>query len=197
MPSHSLIDDVALRLSGYYDRGPILFTNPQIRRMIRLTDPKEDDVFFDLGCGWGQNLIIAATEFGLNCVGIENSRPRYTTAKERVEHWVAQGRLTPDRITLKLESLQDVIEDGSIKAAKIIFYGLETESGDIRSLRKKVRSGTKLVYYLLCLFPETLPFDRDYPFYVSRAPCGGTEMSMGRLGSFRFIWDPKGSCGII
>src|SRR5882672_2122716 len=64
---------------------PMLFSYPEIRRMLKLVEAGKDDVFYDLGCGWGQNLIVAATEFGVRkCVGIEMLTHRFRKAKEFV-----------------------------------------------------------------------------------------------------------------
>ena len=57
MRKGSKIDDID---TNNGELGPaILFTNPEIRRMLKLAGAGQRDVFFDLGCGWGQNLIIA------------------------------------------------------------------------------------------------------------------------------------------
>ena len=62
MPKKSLIDDVEIAEED--DKGrPILFTNQEIRRMLTLAGVGSKDVFWDLGCGWGQNLIVALMEF--------------------------------------------------------------------------------------------------------------------------------------
>ena len=60
----SLIDDV--RASEETNSGPpILSTNQNIRKMLALAAVGKGDVFYDLGSGWGQNLIVALTEFGV------------------------------------------------------------------------------------------------------------------------------------
>ena len=87
----SLIDDVSL--TDENDQGnPILFTNQEIRRMLSLAEVNENDVFLDLGCGWGQNLIIALTEFNVKrAVGFENNLERNTIANKRLERLTKIG----------------------------------------------------------------------------------------------------------
>jgi len=55
-----------ISLDDNEDKGhPILFDNQEIRQMLSLARVGPSDVFYDLGSGWGQNLIIAITEFML------------------------------------------------------------------------------------------------------------------------------------
>ena len=167
---NSLIDDVKVS-RNFIDRGPILFTNQQIRRMLKLANAREDDVFYDLGCGWGQNLIVAATEFNVRkSVGLEIAQHRYKKAKSRVENWVSRGRIPRDQIIIKNRYLQDAIKDGSIKEASIVFYGLETDRKVIKDLSSKLRKGARIIYYYLTLFPEVMPDSVDFPFYLSKVP---------------------------
>ncbi len=80
-----MIDDACLDDDD--DKGyPILFTNPEIRKMLHLAKAGPSDVFYDLGSGWGQNLIVALTEFGVRkAVGIEQDRERHHVSLERLE----------------------------------------------------------------------------------------------------------------
>lgn len=185
MREGSLIDDVDLELGE-----PILFTNPEIRRMIRLADPKQDDVFFDLGCGWGQNLIAFASESRIKkCVGIESNESRYVEAKRRVSRWPEH---VSSKITIVKGDLFELlkkgyVEEGGVRAdlkqATIIFFGLHIERVDIDSIQRWLRTnqqeGCKLLYYFNHLIPEIMPDDVKYPFYRS-----SFEKRSGRL-SFR------------
>lgn len=70
MPKRASVDDVSLTDD---DLGPaIMFPNPEIRRMMEVANVGPNDIFYDLGCGWGQNLIMAVTERGVKkAVGLE------------------------------------------------------------------------------------------------------------------------------
>ena len=87
IPKKFLINDVSL--DEEEDKGdPIMFTNQEIRRMLRLARAGPRDVFCDLGCGWGQNLIIALTEFEVaKVVGVEKDFCRKRKCEERLRNW--------------------------------------------------------------------------------------------------------------
>jgi tRNA G46 methylase TrmB len=83
---NSRLDDVKMPKVRPPDGYPILFPNQQVRRMVKLVRAGEDDILFDLGCGWAQNLIVAAEDFRVGqCVGIEKNKARYETACKMVE----------------------------------------------------------------------------------------------------------------
>jgi cyclopropane fatty-acyl-phospholipid synthase-like methyltransferase len=67
--------------------GPaIMFPNPEIRRMLNLAAVGPKDIFYDVGCGWAQNLIIALTEFDVKkAIGLENDSSRYEVASKRIK----------------------------------------------------------------------------------------------------------------
>jgi precorrin-6B methylase 2 len=169
MADKSLIDDVQLKRE-YSDNGPpILFTNAEIRRMLKLARARKDDVLYDLGCGWGQNLIIAATEFGVKkCFGIERLKLRYLKARKRVK----QRSLAPRNIIRgQFEDLfEGKIKESNLEDATIVLYALDTDKEILEKLASKLQKGCRLVYYYNALFPEIKPDAVDYPFYVSVSP---------------------------
>jgi precorrin-6B methylase 2 len=168
MRARSLIDDVTLYEED--DKGdPILFENPQIRKMLRLAGTRRSDVFYDLGCGWGQNLIVALTEFKVKkAVGVEQDRERHAKSLGRL-----QKRGLTDRGTVvwgKFEkAFAGKLKGVDLNEASVVFYGLSTE-GVLKGIKKTVKRGCRLVYYYDCLFPEIKPERVNFPFYVSVAP---------------------------
>ncbi len=169
MSDKSLIDDVQLKRE-YSDNGPpILFTNVEIRRMLKLARARKDDVLYDLGCGWGQNLIIAATEIGVKkCFGIERLKLRHLKARKRVK----QRSLTPRNIIRgQFEDLfEGKIKEANLKDATIVLYALGTDKEILEKLASQLQKGCRLIYYYNALFPEIKPDAVDYPFYVSVSP---------------------------
>ena len=146
--------------------------------MLNLSKTGKDDVFFDLGSGWGQNLIIAASEFGVKrCVGVETSKARCQKARGRIKKWENEGRIKIDQIKIINRSYIDVIEakvrNVKLSDATVIFFGLD----DLRAWKLMRRNdlprrGCRFVYYYLTLFPDIMPDQNgvDHPFYVSTAP---------------------------
>jgi precorrin-6B methylase 2 len=166
----SKIDDVRVTWPRSGLGPPILFTNIDIRRMLHLARARENDVFYDLGCGWAQNLIVAATEFGVRrCVGIERDERRYRKAVQRV-----RARNLYSRIKIVKGNFEDLV-DGTLKGedinkATIMFYGLSTSAEFLERLSNNMRKGAQLVYYYNTLFPEIKADKSDYPFYLSKHP---------------------------
>src|SRR5437867_464052 len=149
---------------------PILFTNIDIRRMLRLAKAGPQDVFYDLGCGWAQNLIIAATEFKVKkCVGVERDKRRYHKAVRRVK-----ARNLSSKIRIIRGNFEDMIDgvltDEDIREATIVFYGLSTSADFLERLSDQMRKHARLVYYYNTLFPEIKADAMDYPFYISKHP---------------------------
>lgn len=170
MSKRSLIDDVNIGLS-YSDFGPpICFTNIEIRKMLTLVKAGKDDVIWDLGCGWGQTLIIAVTEFGVKkCFGIERLNLRYQKANERVRNWSLSKQ-----ITIIKSNYEDIIDHtnktANLEDATIVLFFLESDAEIIGQLSPILKKGCRFVYHVNCLFPEIKPDIFDYPFCISKFP---------------------------
>ncbi len=138
--------------------------------MLKLANARRDDILYELGSGWGQNLLVAATEFGVKkCVGFESITQRYETALKRI-----QRRGLPQKILVSNHDFQDLftgkIPEANISDATIVLYTLATDAELADDLSKHLREGCRLVYSNLTLFPEFKPNAIDYPFYASESP---------------------------
>jgi hypothetical protein len=208
----SLIDDVQVY---YGDRGPpICFKNADIRNLLKLGKAGPDDVFFDIGSGWGQTILIALSEFGVKrAVGFEKDSERWKAANLRREKWLRQrSDIGADQwhlVRADFESLfkKKTVAGESIADATLIFYGLSTGPDILRAI-KKAWKGTerrRLLYYHNCLFPDIMPTKSDQPFFVSKFPftrpeseeewlmmvCGKSTSSLVKGGkpSKQELWD--------
>jgi precorrin-6B methylase 2 len=156
--------------------GPaILFPNPEIRRMMELAEVGPEDVFYDLGCGWGQNLIIAVTEYhAKKAVGLESDSSRHEKASERIKKWGVS-----DRCYVVKEKFEKVLngksKNADLSEATVLFYGLSTTPSFLLKLKKRLRNGCRLIYYYNCMFPEVMPEKSIYPFLVSTFPFENTR----------------------
>ena len=177
MGKRSLIDDVYLD----DERGkgePILFTNHEIRRMLQLAEVGEGDVFYDLGCGWGQNLLIALSERNAaKVVGIEKEADRQKMALRRLDSWAKARPEFRGRYHVihgDYERLfEDKLKEATLKEATVVFYGLSAYKELIEGIQnnwKGTRDHRRFVYYYSWLFPEILAARRDYPFLISEFP---------------------------
>ena len=168
----SLIDDVKPPSSRSQDGYPILFSNANIRQMLKLANVGKNDVFFDLGSGWGQNGLLALTEFRVKkAVGIEGNMNRWRKSSNRLLRW--KRHYAPFELNGRfiLADYDDFFFDGqktpeikgeSLKEATAIFYGLGTSRDLARQLGKTLSMGCRLLYYYDCVFPEFLPMKRCF-----------------------------------
>jgi hypothetical protein len=139
--------------------------------MLRLAQVGRSDVFYDLGSGWSQNLIIALTEFHVKrAVGIEKDRERYHVGTERLQ----KRGIAPSQGVVIREDFEKVLAGRvrglSLSEATVVFYGLSTGGILLRKIQRRLRKGTRLIYYYNCLFPEILPERVQFPFFMSVAP---------------------------
>ena len=177
----SIIDDVSL--TDEDDQGSaILFPNPEIRKMLKLADVNDNDVFFDLGSGWGQNLIIALTEFNVKkAIGFEHNQERNKIARKRLERLDKIG-IKSNRYEVRIEDfeadlLKDKIKGLKLSDASVVFYGLSTSKGLFKKMYSRFNKNCRLICYYGCLFPEIIP-DKgkvDFPFYVYTYPFKKTK----------------------
>ena len=165
------IGDGFFKWRKFEDNGPpVRFTNAQIRRMLKLAGVTKNDILFELGSGFGQNLLIAISEFkAKKCVGFELIHQRYETAVRRISK-----RGFSKRIILLKRDYQDLfdgkIPEADIEEATVVLHHLSTDSELANDFFNHLKKGCRLVYDYLSLFPEFKPDKVDYPFYVSTFP---------------------------
>jgi precorrin-6B methylase 2 len=165
-----LIDDIRLPERRPKWGWPVLFTNHDIRKMLGLANATENDIFYDLGCGWGQNLIVALTEFKVKkAIGVEVDKKSWEKARTRLEKLH-----NPDSWNVIRGEFEDLfldkIDDVDLSEATIVFYGLAPAKSVLRGLERKLRKNCRLITYFNCLFPEIKYENSNYPFYLSTFP---------------------------
>ena len=104
--------------------------------------------------------------------------------------------------------LKGLLPETPLQEATIIFYGLTTDSRILQGIEKgweNCRGKRRLLYYHNCLFPEILPDEVDFPFYVARFPFRHTtskiewlrsvlnkrisSIERGKLADEKELWD--------
>jgi len=114
--------------------------SPQIvvERMLKLAKLKEGETLYDLGCGDGRIIIMAATQFGANAVGVELDEGRYRKTLGRIRE-------------LELESKVQLIHGNLLKvdlssADVVTLYLLTSANEKVKpNLEKHLRKGTRVV----------------------------------------------------
>jgi precorrin-6B methylase 2 len=178
----SLIDDI--RLAEDSDKGdPIRFTNQEFRKMFDLAKLNSADVFYDLGSGWGQSLIVALTEYDVKfAVGIEQDTERQAVSIARLKKrgLEARTKIVPG----DFQRLYDgELPGADLSEATVVFYGLTTDNALIEAMKHRSKPGCRLIYYFNGLFPEIKAELADFPFYVSSVPFKKPTSEMDWLNS--------------
>ena len=185
--NESIIDDVS-RSDEDLQGVPYLFTNQDIRKMLHLAKVGKNDVFLDLGSGWGQNLIIALTEFHVKkAIGIENNSERNKISQKRSQRLKKIG-ITEDRwdvidADFEHEFLKGKVKDHKLSDATCVFYGLSTDKSLLNKIEKNMKKDCRFVCYYDCLFPEIMPEKNgvEYPFFVHTFPFKKTKSELDWL----------------
>ena len=111
--------------------APFVPSPPQvIQRMLSLAELRAGEVFFDLGCGDGRTVIMAAKEFGARAVGVELREDLAKKALSSVYEQNLQGRITivnGDMFTVDLSSADVVFLYLTTSANEKIKPKLESE----------------------------------------------------------------------
>lgn len=121
-------------------RSTVFFPTPEevIEKMLKITNASKNDILYDLGCGDGRVLILAAKKIGLRCVGIEIKRELVEQAREKV---VKEG--LEDLVTIYHGDMFQF----DISEATIVYLYLTTDlNSQLKpKLERELRRGTKVV----------------------------------------------------
>lgn len=117
-----------------------------IWRVLRVLSPGKDDVFYDIGCGKGRVVCVAATRSLRRVIGVELSEPLCSVARSNTER--LRGRKAPVEIRCEDAAVSD-LSDGTIYFMFNPFE--EATMRDVlanmqRSLKRRQRRVT-IVYY--------------------------------------------------
>jgi hypothetical protein len=135
-------------------------TNKQVARaMCRLARVNKEDIVYDLGCGDGTALSIAAGEFEARGVGIEIDPLRYLFSKIRFKI---------NGLGKKVKVVKKNFHDVNISQASVIFVYLVPNA--LERLRpkflKELRSGTLLVSFRYKINLPLEAYDKTTDIYL-------------------------------
>lgn len=128
-----------------------------LREIFRFVDLGKKDVFYHLGCGVGNNLSIAAKEFGAKTVGIDNDKNKITQAKQQKE----------SNIILRCE---DITESDLSDATVILFW-----FSDENIIQKMLEQFSKLkpeckIITIFDPLPGIIPNEVRFPYLLHKTP---------------------------
>jgi predicted RNA methylase len=109
-----------------------------IRKMLEEAKVSSKDIVYDLGCGDGRVLIIAAKEFGAKAIGIEKS---WVLAK--ISEWKVKNEKLEDKVEIINEDFFKV----NLSDATVIFAYLSKKINKKLEpkLKKELKKGTKVL----------------------------------------------------
>lgn len=138
-------------------------TTDLARIECKLAKVKKGDVIYDLGCGDGTALIIAAREFGATGVGIEIDPMRA---------WIAKIRVKLSKFSNKIDIRRDSFWNHDISEATVIFmYLIPKTLVKLRpKLLKELKPGTRVVTFVYKMDLPLIAKDEKAELYVYEMP---------------------------
>ena len=110
-----------------------------LSKLLQAANFSSSDVLYDLGCGDGNVIINAATNYGCKCVGFDLSEQRINNSKENIAKANVQ-----DKVSVKLAN----VFEQDFSAATVIYVWL-TQSAviDLETKLFSLKTGTKIITY--------------------------------------------------
>lgn len=139
-------------------------TNEKIARaMCRLAKVSKKDTIYDLGCGDGAALSVAAGEFGARGVGIEIDPLRYLFSKIRFKL---------NGLARKVKVVKKNFHEVDISKASIIFVYLVPKALERLKpkLLKELKQGTLLVSFKYEISLPLVTYDKTNKIFLYKIP---------------------------
>jgi len=139
-------------------------TNKEVARaMCRLAKVSKKDIVYDLGCGDGTALNIAAQEFGSKGVGIEIDPLRYLFSKLRFKI---------NGLEKKVKIIKRNFHDVNFSSASVIFVYLVPRALERLKpkLLKELKKGTLLVSFRYKISLPLVIYDKTNDIYLYKIP---------------------------
>ena len=111
-----------------------------VKQMLTMAKVHEGDILYDLGCGDGRTVIMAAKDFGAKATGIDINPVRIQESKENAER---QGMANSPNVTFRNE---DLFEAEFSDATVVTLYLLPRLNVKLRPrLWRELKPGTRIV----------------------------------------------------
>ena len=139
----------------------VSLTDNVIRKVFNFAKLKRDDTFYDLGCGKGNAVAIAAKEFGVKkSVGIEIDKSLADKARRNIAY-------INNAYIINTDIRKSDISDATI----LLFWFTDSDFVDAMTERfsKELKDGAKVITIWAPL-GMTLPDKVDFPFFVNKKP---------------------------
>lgn len=128
-----------------------------IREIFKFVELGKNDVFYHLGCGTGNSLVIAAKEFDAKAVGIDNDKTKINLVEQEKN----------PKIILKCE---DIVNSDLTDATVILFwFSDETIVEKMFAKFSVLKHGCKIITIFDPL-PGTIPNKVRFPYLLHQTP---------------------------
>jgi len=143
---------------AFYGLPPISTKPERIRKALKMANLQPGETLYDLGCGHGQVLIIAAKEFGANAVGIEAGP---------VQCIVARINAIRNGVNSKVRIEAGDFFKSDLKKADVVYAYLTSNfAGRLQEkFKKELRNEARVVTVAFNLPREPLEMDRENLIY--------------------------------
>ena len=138
--------------------------NRDLKRIFKLADLKEGQIFYDLGCGNGRVVVYASDNYKAKAVGLEISLPMYLICRLR--------QLIKPRPNLEFR-FKNLFKENLSQADAVYFFGMpETINKKLSAkLKQELKPGAKIISYSFSLIgwtPKVIdkPTKKDLPVYL-------------------------------
>lgn len=129
----------------------------ELKRLLRHLRPSlKKDVFYDLGCGYG-NLCIWISGRVSQAIGFESYFPRFRRAQLRVQKSGKTNVLVQRKNFVKV----------SFKSATIIYSTMWISSKTLRRIQRECKKGTRII---LCYEPYPIKSEKFEEYYLMKVP---------------------------
>lgn len=126
--------------SIFYDVPFVPTPKPIIRQILKMSELKPDEFFYDLGSGDARVLIMAAREFGAKCVGIELNLLRYA-----LSNWKIHRMGLADQIKVIRRSF---FESDLSQADVVFMYLLPSINEKLKpKLKNELKKGARVITF--------------------------------------------------
>lgn len=139
-------------------------TNKEVARAVcRLAKITSKDIVYDLGCGDGTALLVAAKECGAKGVGIEIDPLRY---------WIAKIRAKINGISDKVKLKRKNFFKEDLSSATVIFVYLVPKALQrlLPKFKKELKKGTRIVSFRYEVPLSLKQYDRENNLRLYLAP---------------------------
>jgi ubiquinone/menaquinone biosynthesis C-methylase UbiE len=141
-----------------------------VEKMLSASELKPGETLYDLGCGDGRILFMAAQKFGANAVGIELSANLVSQAMDKARRLGLQGQVKVIEGNLLAVNLRD--------ADVVTLYLMRLSNERVKpNLRKQLKAGARVVshdYPIMGWKPDRVEkitvHQRAHTIYVYRMP---------------------------